>query len=80
MALLTVTVNGSKFVVDASNKGTAKAFGRKQIEVDVAEATADDVTNFLASGGKIEKLEAAAVAAPAAVEGEAGAPEAEVAA
>lgn len=56
MSLLTVKVGGLTFVVDAPNKGTAKAFGRKQIEVEVADATADDITAHLAAGHNIEKL------------------------
>lgn len=70
MALLTVNVNGKKFVVDAGNKGTAKAFGRKQIEVEVSDASAQDVTDFLSAGGVIEILTSAVVVVAAEAEAE----------
>lgn len=56
MALLNVKVGDQNFVVDAENKGTAKAFGRSKIDVQVTDATGDDVTAFISNGGTIEKL------------------------
>lgn len=69
MALLKVTVGDKSHIIDCANKGTAKAWGRTKIEVEVAEAGGDDVTAFLADGGTIEKVVPevkAAAAAPAA--------------
>lgn len=70
MALLTVKVGDRKFVIDADNKGTAKAFGRKQIEVEVTDATAAEVSEFVLGGNTIQRVEAekkeAAAEAPAA--------------
>lgn len=43
MSLLKVTVNGETFVVDAPSKGTAKAFGKKQLKVEVEELTSEDL-------------------------------------
>lgn len=57
MALMTVKVGDRKFVIDADNKGTAKAFGRKQIEVEVTDATAADVTEFVTAGNAIVRVE-----------------------
>lgn len=57
MALMTVIAGGNKYVIDCANKGTAKAFGRSKLEVEVAEATAADVTEFIGNGGTIEKVE-----------------------
>lgn len=80
MPLMTVNVNGKKFVVDAPNRNVAKAFGRRQIEVKVEDATAADVASYYAAGNIIEVLtagEAAAAAAasePAKVEAEEPAP------
>jgi hypothetical protein len=56
MALLNVKVGDKNFIVDAENKGTAKAFGRTKIDVTVTDATGDDVTAFISEGGSIEKL------------------------
>lgn len=41
--LLKVTVNGQEFFVDAPNKGTAKAFGKKQLKVEVTELSLSDL-------------------------------------
>jgi hypothetical protein len=41
--LLKVTVNGQEFFVDAPNKGTAKAFGKKQLKVEVTELSLADL-------------------------------------
>lgn len=41
--LLKVTVNGQVFHVDAPNKGTAKAFGKKQLKVEVEELSLADL-------------------------------------
>jgi len=41
--LLKVTVNGQVFHVDAPNKGTAKAFGKKQLKVEVEELSLSDL-------------------------------------
>ncbi len=71
MSLLSVNVAGKIFIVEAANKGTAKAWGREKLEVAVSDATADDVSNFMLEGGEIVKLAPApkkekADAAPAA--------------
>lgn len=73
MALLKVTAGGKSYIIDCANKGTAKAFGRSKLEVEVAEASGADVTDFIANGGTIEKVEPQPVAAKA--EGEAAAAE-----
>lgn len=65
MALIKVVAGGKTFIVDAANKGTAKAFGRTKLEVEVTEASGDDVTAFITEGGTIEKLTPAKVAAAA---------------
>ena len=57
MALMTVKAGNKTYVIDCANKGTAKAFGRSKLEVEVSEATAADVTAFLAEGNSIEKVE-----------------------
>lgn len=57
MSLVNVKVNGESFIVDAPNKSTAKAYGRRQIKVEVLEATAKEVTDFVLSGKEIVKLE-----------------------
>lgn len=66
MSILTVNVNGNKFIIDCANKGTAKAWGRNKLEVEVTEATGAEITDFLTNGGEIEvvapKAEAVAVA------------------
>ncbi len=56
MALLNVKVGEKSYIVDAENKGTAKAFGRTKIDVTVTEASGDDVMAFISEGGSIEKL------------------------
>lgn len=69
MALLNVKVGGKNIIVEAANKGTAKAYGRKQIEVTVTEATGAEVAEFVTAGNEIVKLETATKDAPeAAVE------------
>lgn len=57
MSLVTVKVNGEVFIVDAPNRSTAKAFGRRQIKVEVSEATALEVTEHLRAGKDIPQLE-----------------------
>lgn len=57
MSLVNVKVNGESFIVDAPNKSTAKAYGRRQIKVEVTEATASEVTDFIKAGKDIVKLE-----------------------
>lgn len=73
MSLVTVNVAGTKHVVEADNKGTAKAWGRSKLDVTVSDATAADINEFVLSGGTIEKLEKAAPKAAAAAEGDAAA-------
>jgi hypothetical protein len=75
MALLKVIAGGKSYIIDCANKGTAKAFGRSKLEVEVVEASGSDVTEFIANGGTIEKVEPQPVkkegeeaAAPAAAE------------
>lgn len=43
--LLKVTVNGQDFFVDAPNKGSAKAYGKKQLKVEVTELSLADLQN-----------------------------------
>jgi transcription antitermination factor NusA-like protein len=62
MALLNVKVGGKSFIIDCANKGSAKAWGRTKIEVEVSEASGDDVTAFIGDGGSIEKVVPAAKA------------------
>lgn len=59
MALLTVKVGDRKFIIDADNKGTAKAYGRSKIEVEVSDASAADVQEFILNGNSIERVEPA---------------------
>lgn len=77
MALLKVNAGGETFIIDCANKGSAKAFGRSKLKVEVTEATGDDVTEFIGNGGTIEKVTAQAAAK---AEADAAAPEAEAAA
>lgn len=70
MALMSVTVNGQVFVVDSHSKSAARAFGATKVEIDVAEANAAQITEFVKAGGEIVTLEkrekkVAEVAAPA---------------
>lgn len=62
MALLKVIAGGKTHIIDCANKGTAKAYGRSKLEVTVEEATGADVTDFLAAGNTIEKVEPQPVA------------------
>lgn len=62
--LLKVTVNGQVFHVDAPNKGTAKAFGKKQLKVEVEELSLADLQALDVS--TVEKINVEEKAAPAA--------------
>lgn len=65
--LLKVTVNGQVFHVDAPNKATAKAFGKKQLNVEVAELGAADLAGIdLNDIVKVEPEAPKEAAAPAA--------------
>ena len=77
MALLKVIAGGETFIIDCANKGSAKAYGRSKLQVEVSEATGDDVTAFIGNGGTIEKVTAQAAAK---ADAEAGAAEGEAAA
>lgn len=70
MALITVNVAGTKYIIECANKGTAKAWGQKKLDVVVSDASADDINEFTLAGGTIEKVapaekKAADPAAPA---------------
>lgn len=73
MALLKVTVGDKSHIIDCANKGTANAWGRTKIAVEVTEASGDDVTAFMADGGTIEKVVPAEKKAAAPAEGAAAA-------
>lgn len=70
MTIMTVNVAGKNFIVDADNKGSAKAWGRNKLDVTVTESTGAEIQAFYMDGGTdIEKILPAAKKAPAAVEG-----------
>lgn len=71
MALMSVTVNGQVHIVDSHSKAAARAFGAEKVEIQIGEATAGQITEFVKNGGEIVTLEkkekkAKAEAAPAA--------------
>lgn len=68
MALLKVTVGDKSHIIECANKGSAKAWGRTKIEVEVSEASGNDVTTFLGEGGTIETVTPKAAAEAAAAE------------
>lgn len=56
MPLMRVSINDRHYIVDSPDTRTAKAWAKQQVTIEVADATAMDIRNYLPAEAEIVVL------------------------